>query len=182
MARLAVSTFILITSLGTASFAQTAEQQAEQRAREEFLRDVNAIGRRTSQSGGPGGFGSKRATQDLEKFSAAVVAFRAAVDAQERLEKPLKELRSASANLERYSRPLEPAKIDKSPFAKLSRAELVKETLRAGELIKADLLGLTKINEDPLLLRSVEAARYLREFYGELQRLQFLIDKTQSAK
>jgi hypothetical protein len=137
---------------------------------------------RRPPASGPASIDAKRLKQDIDRFSAAVTAYREAVNSNSPLDKLLKELKTSSNNFERYSRDRFAPKFDKSPFAKLSRGELVKETLKAAEIVKADLAGLIKIGDDPRVLWGQDARQYLLEFRYEVERLRFLIDKTKSAK
>jgi hypothetical protein len=178
--RTAVGALILIASFRASSFAQSDADRL-QKARETVIGELNDAARKPMPRG-PLSNDAKRVKQDVDRFVAAVAAYGEAVLSQASLEKPLKELKGAVSSIEYYSRATNNPKIDKPSYTGLSRADLSKETLKAADLVKADLSGVIKISQDPYLLRSRDAWKYLGELHAAVERLQFLIDKTQSAK
>lgn len=122
--------------------------------------------------------------KNIERFSSAVEAYRAAVASNAELEKPLKEMEQAVGGLENYFRTRETPKVNKSDFAALSRLELAAETLKSANRLRVDLPGLLRIAEDPSIVigQAADARNYIADLRRESVKLKFLIAKTRSSR
>jgi hypothetical protein len=115
----------------------------------------------------------------FDRFSKAVEGYRTAVTSNASVEKPLKELKDATSELRHYRfvNWAGASKVDKAAYANLPRAELLQQTLKAADVVKADLQGVVKLEQNPSLLRDREAMVFIHEFRAEVDRLAFLISK-----
>jgi hypothetical protein len=177
-----IGTVLLLAIFATCASAQTSGNDTDQKqSRDDFAKDVNKVGpQQPARSGFSPVYQSRAKT--MERFSKALDAYRDAVTSQKPIDQPLKELKTSTQGVANFAKLPTRSKIPKPKYTPMPKAELTLETLKAAELLRDDFQGMYKILQNPILITRQDVQDYLGELAGEIDQLQLLISKLQSAK